>query len=252
MSSTTDVERAGDGASERLDGKAALVTGASRGIGRAIARVLLDAGARVALVARSSDALRDIVHASGRRAIAVACDVSDAHAVATAADRLVREFDGAPDILVNNAGAFELAPVEAIDPATFTATIDTNLVAPFLFVRSFLPGMRARTRGHIVTIGSVADRTVFPENGAYAASKHGVRALHEVLRLELRGSGIRATLVSPGPVDTQMWDSIDPDNRSGFMPRAAMLSPEAVAAAVLYAVTQPPDVNVDELRLSRS
>jgi NADP-dependent 3-hydroxy acid dehydrogenase YdfG len=112
--------------------------------------------------------------------------------------------------------------------------------------------MRARGSGSIVTIGSIADRTAFPENGAYAASKFGVRGLHEVLRAELRGSGVRATLVSPGPTDTPIWDALDPDNRPGFTPRAAMLRPEAVAAAVLYAVSQPPAVNVDELRLSAS
>lgn len=252
MSSTTDAERVGQQTSERLDETTALVTGASRGIGFAIARALLDAGVRVAVISRSADALRDIEQASRNRATVIACDVTDANAVAAAAERTQREFGGAPDILVNNAGAFELAPVDRIDPAIFTATLATNLVAPFLFVRSLLPGMRARARGHIVTIGSVADRAVFPENGAYAASKHGVRALHEVLRLELRGTGIRATLVSPGPVDTALWDVVDPDNRAGFTPRAAMLRPEAVAAAVLYAVTQPQDVNVDELRLSRS
>jgi NADP-dependent 3-hydroxy acid dehydrogenase YdfG len=119
-------------------------------------------------------------------------------------------------------------------------------------VRAVLPAMRARGRGHIVTVGSVADRAVYPENAAYAASKHGARALHEVLRLETRGSGVRATLVSPGPVDTPLWDTIDPDHRDGFTPRAQMLSAQAVADAVLYVVTQPPDVNVDELRLSRA
>jgi NADP-dependent 3-hydroxy acid dehydrogenase YdfG len=93
---------------------------------------------------------------------------------------------------------------------------------------------------------------VFPGNAIYAPSKHGARALHEVLRLETRGSGVRATLISPGPVDTTMWDPIDPDTRSGFTPRSLMLRPEAVANAVIYALTQPDDVNVDELRLSRS
>ena len=112
--------------------------------------------------------------------------------------------------------------------------------------------MRERARGHIVTIGSIADRVAFPENGAYAASKFGLRGLHEVLRAELRGSGVRATLVSPGPVDTALWDEIDPDNRPGFSPRASMLAADAVASAVVYAVTQPADVNVDELRLSRA
>jgi NADP-dependent 3-hydroxy acid dehydrogenase YdfG len=112
--------------------------------------------------------------------------------------------------------------------------------------------MRDRGSGHVVTIGSVADHTALPHNAAYAASKFGLRGLHEVLRAELRASGVRATLVSPGPVDTPLWDAIDPDQRPGFTPRAMMLSPDAVAGAVLYAVTQPPEVNVDELRLSRS
>jgi len=117
-------------------------------------------------------------------------------------------------------------------------------------VRTFLPELRERG-GHVVTIGSVADRAVFPGNAAYAASKFGLRALHEVLSAELRGSAVRTTLVSPGPVDTPLWDPVDPDSKPGFTPRAAMLRPEAVAAAVLYAVTAPADVNVDELRLSR-
>ena len=112
--------------------------------------------------------------------------------------------------------------------------------------------MRARGSGTVVTVGSIADRATFPENGAYAASKHGLRALHEVLRAELRGSGVRAVLVSPGPVDTPLWDAVDPDSREGFTPRAAMLAAEAVADAILYVVTRPAGVNVDELRLSRS
>jgi NADP-dependent 3-hydroxy acid dehydrogenase YdfG len=145
-----------------------------------------------------------------------------------------------------------IAPVERLSPADFRATLDTNLVAPFLLVRALVPAMRARGSGTIVTVGSVADRTTFPENGAYAASKYGLRALHEVVRAELRGSGVRATLVSPGPVDTPLWDALDPDAREGFTPRAAMLSADAVADAILYVATRPAEVNVDELRLSRS
>jgi NADP-dependent 3-hydroxy acid dehydrogenase YdfG len=101
-------------------------------------------------------------------------------------------------------------------------------------------------------VGSVAGRVAFPENGAYAASKFGLRGLHEVLRAELIGTGVRSTLVSPGPVDTAMWDDVDPDRRPGFTPRARMLRPEAVAAAVVFAIEQPADVNVDEIRIARS
>jgi NADP-dependent 3-hydroxy acid dehydrogenase YdfG len=102
----------------------------------------------------------------------------------------------------------------------------------------------------VVTVGSVADRAVFAGNGAYAASKYGQRAMHEVLRQELRGTGVRATLVSPAATDTPIWDPIDPDNRAGFPPRATMLRPEDVAEAVVWAVTRPERVNVDEVRLS--
>jgi NADP-dependent 3-hydroxy acid dehydrogenase YdfG len=238
--------------SERLTGHTAIVTGASRGIGRAIAQALADAGARVALIARTSDALHEAASAIGARALAVACDVSDERDVSAAVANIVGTFGGAVDVLVNNAGAFALAPIESVDPASFSLDLQTNLVAPLRFVRALLPAMRARGSGHIVTIGSVADRAIFPENAAYAASKHGARALHEVLRLETRGTGVRATLVSPGPVDTAIWDAIDPDNRDGFTPRAQMLRAQAVANAVLYAVMQPRDVNVDELRLSHS
>jgi NADP-dependent 3-hydroxy acid dehydrogenase YdfG len=237
---------------ERLAGRTALVTGASRGIGRAVAIGLANEGARVSLMARSDQALSDLVRALGPRASAVVCDVADADAVARAARRVTDALGSTPDVLVNNAGAFALAPVEHTDPGVFIAAIDTNLVAPFLFARAFLPGMRARGSGHLVTIGSIADRAVFPGNGAYAASKHGARALHEVLRLELRGTGLRTTLVSPGPVDTALWDSIDPDNRDGFTRRADMLSAEAVAEAVIFAITQPAEVNIDEIRMSRS
>ncbi len=101
-------------------------------------------------------------------------------------------------------------------------------------------------------MGSVADRRAFPGNAAYAASKFGLRGLHEVLREELRGTGVRATLVSPGPVDTPLWDPLDPDTREGFTPRAAMLGAADVADAILWAVTRPAAVNVDELRLARA
>jgi NADP-dependent 3-hydroxy acid dehydrogenase YdfG len=127
-----------------------------------------------------------------------------------------------------------------------------NLGAPFGFIRAFLPEMQRRGAGHVVTIGSIADRTVFPGNAAYAASKHGLRALHEVLRAELRGSGVRTSLVSPAAVDTGLWDAVDPDRHPEFTPRARMLDADAVADAVGYVVTAPAQVNVDELRLSRA
>ena len=232
------------------DPRTAVVTGASRGIGLAVARALAASGMRVAMIARTAGALRDAAGGLGGNAIAVECDVGDARAVESMVGRVRDAFGGAPDVLVNNAGLFRLAAARATDPADFAAALEVNLVAPFRVIRAVLPAMQDRRRGHIVNIGSIADRVAFPENGAYAASKYGLRGLHEVLRAELAGSGVRAILVSPGPVDTAAWDAVDPDNRPGFTPRAQMLRPEAVADAVLWAVTRDPAVNVDELRLS--
>ncbi|HEY0995571.1 MAG TPA: SDR family oxidoreductase [Gemmatimonadaceae bacterium] len=235
-----------------LAGRLAVVTGASRGIGLACARALAGAGARVAMIARGLEALEAAALSVGAGAIAVAADLALSHAAARAADEVVSAFGAPPDLLVSNAGMFALARVEDTDPAQLEGMLATNLVAPFLLARALIPGMRAAGRGDLVTIGSIADRVTFPENGAYAASKFGARAMHQVLRAELAGSGVRAILVSPGPVDTPLWDPIDPDTRPGFTPRAAMLPPEAVADAVLWAVTRPAAVNVDELRLSHS
>ena len=130
--------------------------------------------------------------------------------------------------------------------------MQVNLLGPYRLAQPLAAQMRERGSGHVVTIGSVADRTAFPENVAYATSKFGARAVHEVMREELRGSGVRVSLVSPGPVDTNIWDAIDPDHRPGFTPRAKMLLPEAVADAVLYVLTRDAGTNIDELRLSRS
>ncbi len=232
--------------------KTAVVSGASRGIGLATSRALAGAGFRVAMVARSADVLADEAQRLGECAFPVACDVTDERAVDAAIARMQSEFDGAPAVLVNNAGFFSLSMLDATGVADFRHALEVNLVAPFRFVRAFLPEMRSRGSGHIVTIGSIADRVAFPENGAYSASKFGVRGLHEVLRAETRGTGVRATLISPAAVDTPLWDPVDPDGRPGFTARRQMLRAESVAAAVIYAVTQPAGVNVDELRLSAS
>ena len=235
-----------------LSGLAAVVTGASRGIGLATARLLAEAGARVAMLARTEAVLVREAAAIGADAIAIACDVTNSASVTTAAAHARTRLGRAPDIVVNNAGAFVLAEIAAMNPGEFERTIGVNQVAPFHLIHAFLPGMRERGTGHIVTIGSIADRNAFPENGAYAASKFGLRALHEVMRIELRGTGVRATLVSPGPVDTPLWDPIAPETRAGFTPRSAMLPADAVADAILYVVTRPATVNIDELRVSRA
>ena len=235
-----------------LRGRTALVTGASRGIGAAVARRLAASGARVALLARSKDALRALASELGGGAVGLACDVRDTVTLARALDQLPDLLGGAPSIVVNNAGAFFIAPARETSVEAFAEMIAVNLTAPFAVVRGLLPAMIGAGGGHVVTIGSVADRATFPGNAAYAASKYGLRALHEVLRMELRASGVRVSLVSPGPVNTDLWNPIDPDRQPGFTPRADMLSSDAVADAVHWVVTAPAELNVDELRLSRS
>ncbi len=234
-----------------LAGRSAVVTGASRGIGLATSRAHAREGARVVMLARGADALRERSAEVGAAAIALPCDVADQAAIVRAAQHIVAELGGVPDVLVNNAGLFVLGRIDALSLDDFAASVYVNLLAPFALVRTFLPAMRERGSGHIVTVGSIADRQIFPENAAYAASKFGVRAMHEVMRAELRGTGVRSTLVSPGQTDTSLWDSMD-TRRTDLPPRSAMLSAEATADAILYAVTRPATVNVDELRLTRS
>lgn len=232
--------------------RSAVVTGATRGIGRAISERLIASNTRVFMLARSQYELTDVAAQLGSNAVPVVCDISDEQSVNVAVERIALETDGAPDIVVNNAGLFPLSTLHAMPVVTLQQTLEVNVVAPFRFVRAFLTTMLDRRSGHIVTIGSVADRQVFTENGAYAASKHAQRAMHEVLRQELSGTGVRASLVSPGPTDTSIWDEIDPDNRAGFPNRSSMLQPSAVASAVLWVIDAPGDVNVDELRISRA
>jgi NAD(P)-dependent dehydrogenase (short-subunit alcohol dehydrogenase family) len=234
-----------------LRGRTAVVTGASRGIGRAVAERFRAEGAWVAMVARGEAELRAAAEAIGGHAFPA--DVSDPADVDRLAARVGEALGGeAPDVLVNAAGVFSLAPIVETDPAEFDRQLAVNLRGPFLLIRAFLPGMLGRGSGHVVTIGSVAGRHAFPHNGAYSASKFGVRGLHAVLGTELRGSGVRATLVEPGATDTPLWDSIDFDRHPGLPPRESMLSAEAVADAVVFAVTRPPEVDVRILGVERT
>jgi NADP-dependent 3-hydroxy acid dehydrogenase YdfG len=235
-----------------LDGCSAVVTGASRGIGARIATALGEEGVRVVLIARTEKRLAEQA-ANIPGSIAVIADVTDPESVERATSRISSELNGAPDILVNNAGIFSIAPVEETTVEQFSQLLNTNLVAPFLFVRAFLADMKKHGRGHIITIGSVADRTIFGGNAAYSAAKFGLRAVHEVLRTELRGTGVRASLISPASTDTDIWNDVtlsDPGEKPPA--KRPMLQPDDVARAVIYALTQPDSVNVDELRLSHS
>lgn len=228
-----------------LKGKTAVVTGGSSGIGLAAGAAMASAGARVILVARGREKLEQA--AAAVKAEWLSCDVTDAAAVAELARAVRGRFAGEPDIVVNAAGAFELAPIAETSIQSFDAMIAANLRAVFLVARAFLPGMLARGSGDLVSIGSVAGRQAFANNGAYSASKFGVRGLHAVLEVELKGTGVRASLVEPAATDTTLWDAVDHGRFPELPKPSGMLSAEAVAEAVLYIVRQPPAVAVANL-----
>jgi len=225
-----------------LAGRVAVVTGASRGIGFAIASRLRSDGAIVVRLARTLGAART------GAGLDIPCDVTSEADVERAATEAEAAF-GAPDFLVSNAGAFMLAPLVATTLPEFEHQWAVNARGPFLVARAFLPAMRSAGRGRHIAIGSVSDYRAFPENAAYASSKFALRGLHEVLREEFRDSGIRFTLISPGPTDTAAWDAVNPDERAGFIPRRGMLRPDDVADAVHYVATSPSHVDIDWIRL---
>jgi NADP-dependent 3-hydroxy acid dehydrogenase YdfG len=232
----------GDGAAGGLAGKTVVVTGASRGIGLEVARQMASAGAWVGMVARGRDALAAAAAEVGGHAITG--DVGEPAGVHALANYVSELLGDAPDVLVSCAGAFSLAPLAEADPEEFERLVAVNLRGPFLLVRAFLPLMLRRRSGHLIHVGSVAGRVAFPENGAYSASKYGLRGMHEVLLQEIRGTGVRATLVEPAATDTALWDAVDPVLHPGLPPREAMLRPEDVARVVVFAASQPRHVQI--------
>ena len=236
------------------------MTGGSRGIGRAIAAALRARGAEVAIVARTVSELESAANAMG--AAAIVADI----AVPADVERLTRaalsHFGDAPDIVVNVAGAFGLSAVAETSAEAFDAMIAANLRAPFMLMRGFLPRMIERGSGSLVSIGSIAGRSAFPGNGAYSASKFGLRGLHEVLEQELKGTGVRSILIEPAATDTTLWDSVERGNEetkkrgnetnSGLPQRSEMLSAEAVAECVLFALERPDNVAIKYMGLERA
>jgi NADP-dependent 3-hydroxy acid dehydrogenase YdfG len=225
-----------------LAGSVALVTGASRGIGLAVADELRAAGAHVVRLARS------LADGSGERETTLRCDVTQPDDVTRAVTAVKAEL-GVPDIVVSNAGLFIIKPLGETSPQDFFQSIATNLTGPFLIAHALVPDMVERGSGHLVTIGSSSDHIAYPWNSAYGASKHGVRGLHEVIAAEVARSGVRTTLVSPGRVDTEMWDDVDPELRPDAAGRRVMMRAEDVADAVLWAVTRAPRVDVTEIQM---
>lgn len=232
-----------------LLGRPALVTGASRGIGREIAVHLARAGARVFAAARSEDALADLARDVGAEPLPM--DVTDDASVWSAVDAL-RDGPGVPDLIVHAAGVFSVAQVADETVAAFDHNLNVNLRGAFLVTRAVLPDLLERGDGQIVLVGSVAGRKAFPGNASYTASKFGLRGFHEVLLEEVRGRGVRSTLLEPAATDTPIWDPLDPDNHPRLPNREDMLRPGDVAEAVLFVATRPAHVRIPVLQIERA
>jgi NAD(P)-dependent dehydrogenase (short-subunit alcohol dehydrogenase family) len=211
----------------------AVVTGASRGIGRATALALAKRGLDVALLARTTGDLANAAQAIARlgvKALPLRCDVTTAAEVNEAAARVLQAF-GAPDVVVNNAGMIRRAAVHEMLPEDFRLVVDTNLTGTFLVTRAFLPAMLQRGRGRFVQVASISATLGSPRASAYCAAKWGVVGFTKSLAEELRGTGLAAMSILPGSVDTSMLEG------SGFTPQMA---PEDVAKTIVYAALDAP------------
>lgn len=233
----------------RLGGQVAVVTGAGRGIGRAVALAFARAGASVVLASRSADALQAVareVEALGARALVVPTDVTEENSVAALVCQSASAF-GRLDVVAMAAGVGVFGAAAECPTAEWDRTMAVNLRGPFLLCREVLPRMIAQGGGTIIVMGSMVTGRTLPHSAAYTASKYGLLGLARVLAEEMRPHGVRVGVISAGAVDTPLWDSIpNPPDRS------RMLAPEQVAEAALLIATLAPNASLEEMTLMPS
>ena len=229
-----------------LAGQVAVITGASRGIGFAIAGALARQGCSLAISARNPKELADAAKKLSRygvKILALPCDVRDESAVSAFFAQLKKTFRRI-DLLVNNAGiSHAMAGTDKLPVSTWGDVLDTNLTGTFLCTRAALPLMRSGST--IVNNLSGAARHVFAGQSAYCASKHGGLGLTGCLREELRPRGIRVIALLPGPTDTEIWKQFWPG-----APRRRMMSAKTVADVLLAAILAPPNAAVEEIQIA--
>lgn len=228
----------------KLDGQVAVVTGASKGIGKAVASAFAAVGAKVVLAARTPETLEQVaaeLRESGAEAVAVPTDVADVDAVQRLIEQ-AREAYQRVDILVNNAGIGYFGPVVDFAPDDWDTVLNSNLKSVYLCAKYALPQMLAQGSGQIINVLSIAAKVPFEASAAYCAAKAGALALTKVLAAEVRQQNIRVTAVLPGSVHTPFWDDVPepPDFEQ-------MLKPEHVAGAVLSICQQPLGMVTEEM-----
>jgi len=229
----------------------ALITGASSGIGKATALAFAKAGIDVALVSRSQDKLEAVANAAleiGVKAKAYVLDLAKIEEVKAGISAIAADF--APiDILVNNAGMGYTNPLVETPLSDWQRVIDLNLTSVFQCILGILPAMRDQQRGTIINVASIAGQQPFPDWGAYSVSKAGLIALSKTLAAEERNHGIRVVSISPGAVNTSLWDT---DTVKADFNRSAMLTPEIVAQSILHTALLPEQAVIESVTLMPS
>lgn len=232
-----------------IEGKVVLVTGASSGIGEAIARELAGRGGKVVLGARRKDRLESIaseIKDAGGTAVAAELDVTKPESVKSFVDTAMKQYDRV-DVLVNNAGLMPLSKFESLKTDEWETMVEVNIKGVLHGIAAVLPHFVKRKSGHFVNLSSVAGHVVFPAGGVYCATKFAVRALSEGLRKEL--PYVRVTNISPGAVESELTDKITEeeakDMASNFDEIA--IPADAIARAVAFAIEQPNEVDVNEM-----
>ena len=225
----------------------ALITGASSGIGKATALAFAEAGIHLALVSRSQPQLEAVAEAARQFGVKVQIYPIDLSIVAQVRSQIAAiAVDSPLDILINNAGMGYTGALSSMSITDWQRVIDLNVTSVLQCIQGVLPGMQERKQGTIVNIASVAAHQTFPNWGAYCVSKFGLLALSKTLAAEERANGIRVITVSPGSVNTSLWDT---DTVDADFDRSSMLTPEVVAQSILYATLMPHQAVVEELIL---
>jgi short-subunit dehydrogenase len=226
----------------------ALITGASSGIGKATALAFAEAGIHLALVGRDLAKLEPVAIAAKQFGVAVRTDAIDLSHLSDVRDKMATIAIALPqlDIVVNNAGMGYTGLLMDTPLAAWQQVIDLNLTSVFQSMQGVLPTLRQQKRGTIINVASIAAHQTFPNWGAYCVSKFGLLALSKTLAAEERANGIRVVLVSPGSVNTGLWDT---DTVQADFDRSAMLTPEIVAQSILHTAQMPQTAVVEEIVL---
>lgn len=237
---------------ENIQDKVVVITGASSGLGEAAARLLSAQGATVVLGARRRDRIEALAAELTQRdgkALALTTDVTDHEQVKRLVDAAVEKY-GRIDVMLNNAGLMPHSPLERLKIDDWNRTIDVNIKGVLYGIAAALPHMKQARRGHIINVSSVAGHKVTPAGAVYSATKHAVRVLSEGLRMEVKPYNIRTTVISPGAVATELPNSITEQDVSDNIHKfyeAYAISAESFARAVAFAMSQPDDVDINEI-----